>query len=100
MNFNKNNPRFRKPRLTSGRRRKDGFFTKLGSRADSLWRKLKGGPPADADGENRPHRPHPPVPPDFLEDLKRDTGVEEIYVLESERLFKIKVGFTLADGTN
>ncbi len=33
--------------------------------------------------------------PAFLEKLRRDTGVAEIFVLESEKLFKIKVDFKL-----
>ncbi|UQZ91299.1 Lrp/AsnC family transcriptional regulator [Deltaproteobacteria bacterium Smac51] len=35
--------------------------------------------------------------PAFLDGLKRATGIDEIYVLESEKLFKIKVGFQLPD---
>lgn len=33
----------------------------------------------------------------FLGKLKQETGVEEIHILESEKLFKIKVGFQLRD---
>lgn len=34
---------------------------------------------------------------EFLNKLKTESGVEEIYVLESEKLFKIKVDFKFSD---
>ena len=34
---------------------------------------------------------------EFLERLKRESGVDEVYVLESEKLFKIKVNFQFSE---
>ena len=63
MNWNKNTSKYKRSRLTRDRR-KDGFWARLGLRADSWWQKVKGRKPDEAVTSQ------PSTPPDVLDELK------------------------------
>ncbi|UQZ87709.1 hypothetical protein C4J81_00135 [Deltaproteobacteria bacterium Smac51] len=72
MDWNKTNPRFRRP----GRRRKKGtkrpgFFARLGAKLDGLLRRAGGKPPTEtAADKKRTQTPPPPAVEEIFDDLK------------------------------
>lgn len=63
MNWNKDNPRFRRSSFLGSRRKKDSLFSRISRRVNGL---LKRGDRKEA----KPHRPHPAPPPELVEELK------------------------------
>lgn len=63
MNWNKDNPRFRRSSFLGSRRKKDSLFSRISRRVNGLF---KGGEGKEA----KSHRPHPAPPPELFEELK------------------------------
>ena len=67
MDWNKDNPRFRRSPLTGGRGRKSGkLFGVVGRKLNHLFSRLK----KSGQTEESPHRPKPPAPVELFEELK------------------------------